>query len=143
MRRFARTMLRAAFAAVAVMTAAVTAAAAYPASVTAHLNMRTGPGPRYPIIGTLPPGARVGVDRCASNWCWIRWGRLAGYVNNRYLASAYPGRPPVIVRPPQVRPPILHPPYWRGGFFFWHDGRSWHRDRDRDRWFDWRRRHGY
>jgi hypothetical protein len=62
-----------------------------------RLQVRLRPDYRAPAIGALPPGARVGVERCVrrgrSRWCRIRqltqllyWeGEEAGWVNARYL----------------------------------------------------------
>jgi uncharacterized protein YraI len=62
-----------------------------------RLNVRRAPHPDSPRIGTLPPGARVGVLRClrrgTSRWCRIHqltqvryWeGAEEGWVNARYL----------------------------------------------------------
>jgi len=50
----------------------VGAAMAYPASTTADLNLRTGPGTQYRVIGSMPRGARVDVAGCSRGWCEVQ-----------------------------------------------------------------------
>lgn len=70
------------------------AASARPAVVTTDLNVRSGPGTRYQVVGSLQAGQRVDVGQCASGWC--RVGR--GYASARYLQLGGSGAR-VIVRP--------------------------------------------
>ncbi|WP_202911173.1 SH3 domain-containing protein [Ancylobacter sp. TS-1] len=75
--------------------AAMNAAAA--AVVTSNVNIRSGPGTGYRVIGSLPAGARVNVGRCSGNWCrvaggWVSAGFLSGggtsvVVNPNYYAN--------------------------------------------------------
>ena len=62
-----------------------------------RLQVRVRPDYRAPRIGSLPPGALVGVERCVrrgrSRWCriqqltqlWYWEGEESGWVNARYL----------------------------------------------------------
>ncbi|QIB35514.1 SH3 domain-containing protein [Ancylobacter pratisalsi] len=70
------------------------AALARPAIVTTDLNVRSGPGTRYKIVGALRAGQRVDVGQCTSGWC--RVGR--GYASSRYLSTGSSGAQ-IIVRP--------------------------------------------
>jgi len=54
------------------------AAAAVPAVVQTDLNMRSGPGPRYAIVGALPAGATVDVGGCTGSWCQVAYGGEQG-----------------------------------------------------------------
>ena len=106
------------------------------ANVTASVNLRTGPGTSYAVLGVVPAGAGVTVHSCNSgySWCDINHRGVRGYIAGRYLTYAvrgqYYGRPlgvyigvplfwgsypiyrprPPGVRPPAVRPPIVRPP---------------------------------
>ncbi len=44
-----------------------TAASAQQAYTTSDVNMRAGPGSRYPVVTTLPEDARVLIHGCLSN----------------------------------------------------------------------------
>jgi len=66
----------------------VGAAMAYPASTTADLNLRTGPGTQYRVIGSMPRGARVDVAGCSRGWCEVQWGGRRGYASERFLSPA-------------------------------------------------------
>lgn len=51
------------------------------------LNIRSGPGPGYPIVGTIPPDGR-GVrmsNSCDGTWCRVSYGRAEGWVNRTFL----------------------------------------------------------
>jgi uncharacterized protein YgiM (DUF1202 family) len=52
------------------------------------LNVRSGPGTRHQIVGSLEPDncAVELSDTCEGNWCQIRSGPISGWVNTRYLA---------------------------------------------------------
>jgi uncharacterized protein YraI len=104
-------------------------AAAYPATVTRDLHLRSGPSTAYRVVTTMPGGATVDVTGCRSNgWCHLRFRGLRGYASGNYLAGA-----PRTATTVEVLPPIyyayadLYPPYWRSGYFhYWYGGR-WHR----------------
>lgn len=125
----------------AILLGSAAIASAAPASVTSDLNMRAGPGTGYGVVTVLPAGAVVDVIGCTGSWCRVSWRGISGYASASYLASGGPvvRRAPVIVSPPRV---VIHTPYWNSGFYHWHDGRVWHRDRDDRRWRDWDRRRG-
>ncbi len=89
---------------------------AYPASTTADLNMRSGPGTQYTVITVIPAGAPVEVVGCSGGMVRHRLGLCRGYVSERFLASGYvPPRPPAVAPPPfppvvSPRPPVIAPP---------------------------------
>ncbi len=111
---------------VALFTAANRASADHNAYTNADVNMRTGPGSRYPIILTIPRGESVHVHTCLTypNWCDVSWYGQRGFVHRRYLD----GFAPQVYRdyvypPPYVYPPrYVYPPYYR------YD-RDWYPDR--------------
>ncbi|MEQ8778167.1 MAG: SH3 domain-containing protein [Roseibium album] len=53
------------------------------------LNLRSGPGTRHPVVGSLASDTCTVelFDICEGSWCQIRSGRISGWVNTRYLAS--------------------------------------------------------
>lgn len=67
---------------------AATAAQAANAIVTTDLNLRTGPGTRYPIITGIPNKANVDVRGCTRgyNWCQVGFRGAYGWASSRYLA---------------------------------------------------------
>jgi uncharacterized protein YraI len=131
MNRYTTTLL----AASAVLVASVAAASA--AVSTAHLNVRSGPGVQFPVIGQLAPGQPVNVGPCSGGWCAAD----GGYVSQRYLAfDAAP--PPAVVYDDYAYGYDYYDPYlyaaptigfWYGtGPRFYRDryrGRHVHRDR--------------
>lgn len=51
------------------------------------LNVRSGPGTRYPIVGTIVPRARsVYVVECGVVWCEVQADDVDGWVNASFLA---------------------------------------------------------
>jgi uncharacterized protein YraI len=53
------------------------------------LNVRSGPAIFYPSVGSLLPeerGVKV-VGPCRADWCPIRHGRIAGWVNRNFLTE--------------------------------------------------------
>lgn len=51
------------------------------------LNIRSGPGAHYTIVGTIPSGAGCVLKsgQCEKNWCRIGYSKTVGWVNNYYL----------------------------------------------------------
>lgn len=104
----------------AVLAGLATASVAEARTVTpiTNLNVRSGPGTQYPVLGVLPVGSKAWVGTCTNGWCAVKLGGLAGWSSASYLEAHI--RPPVIVRPPVVivRPPVIvHPPHRPPG---WH-----------------------
>jgi len=73
-------------------------AAAAPAVVTSSVNVRTGPGTGYDVIGALPSGAAVDVLRCGPDWCQVAFNGELGFASRSYLdlgvAAVGPGYRP-------------------------------------------------
>jgi uncharacterized protein YraI len=119
-----------------ILIASAGAAVAAPAAVTSDLNVRSGPGTKYAVVGSVPAGATVNVLSCNGGWCRVAFGSRQGFVNNSYLAEADEG-PVYGEAPPAV---YVGPVYgygygwgpgwgwgggWRGGWRGgWHGG--WH-----------------
>lgn len=117
------------------LTFCLTIAGALVASGAAHaagyatgsVNMRTGPSTAYPVITTIPAGARVDIRTCTT-WCSVNYRGLTGWASARYIAAA-PGpryrapmyRPPVYAAPPAYYypgRPVYRQPGFYGGFGF-------------------------
>ncbi|MDH3740468.1 MAG: caspase family protein, partial [Hyphomicrobiales bacterium] len=56
------------------------------------LNIRSGPGSKFPIVGDIPPNGRgVAVEGCAPNnskWCIVRYNCYRGWASIRYLTRS-------------------------------------------------------
>ena len=81
-------------------------ATAYSTMTTAAVNVRSGPGTSYNVLGTVPAGTPVNVVSCAGAWCQTQY----GYVSSRHLSGGQgspafatrPSTPRVVVRPSRV-----------------------------------------
>ena len=49
---------------------AVGPALAVPGFSTAHLNLRTGPGTQYPVVGVMEYNVRSDITGCLADWSW-------------------------------------------------------------------------
>ncbi|CCV04833.1 SH3 type 3 domain protein [Mesorhizobium metallidurans STM 2683] len=99
----------------AALVVALAGWAAFPASASAAtarttttLNVRSGPGPGYARVATLPAGQRVTVFGCEGSWCSIRAAGIRGWASSNYLDRVRAVRP--IVVQPQI---IIRPPHYR------------------------------
>ena len=75
-----------AFATTAAIVLTPAAAIAAPATATAPVNVRSGPGPSYGVVDQLQRGQRVDVGRCAGSWCEIDYDGGDGWVSANYLS---------------------------------------------------------
>ena len=56
------------------------------------LNVRSGPGKQYPVIGTIPYREEIGVDHDLGNgWSEVIWGSVPGYAMTSLLSINDPG----------------------------------------------------
>jgi uncharacterized protein YraI len=69
------------------------AAAAAPATVQSNVNVRSGPGTQFPVVGALRGGETVDVADCTGSWCQISFSGGTGYASQNYLAMAGGGGP--------------------------------------------------
>jgi len=109
------------------------------ATVTNDLNLRSGPGTGYRVIGTMPAGTYVDVIGCSGSWCRVNWGGAVGYASASYLAGGggggYYAAAPVYVAPPPVvsfgfgfgNAPRWQRHHWHGHRGGWHRGGRHHR----------------
>ena len=86
----------------ATILAAVTALAAFtlPASAatlataTTSLNIRTGPGPQFPVVGAIPQNGSATVTGCiqGSLWCQVAYNGKQGWAYSQYMAGNVGGQ---------------------------------------------------
>lgn len=62
-------------------------------STNIDLNMRAGPGARYPVVGVLPAGQTAVLDGClqGSKWCAVGKGENRAWINSDYVSSEFAG----------------------------------------------------
>lgn len=74
-------------------------ALAMPATATVDLNVRSGPGPQYEIIGAIGANDSVEVTGClpSSFWCQVNAGAGNGWAYGKYLTASVSGDQVVIV----------------------------------------------
>jgi len=60
------------------------------ASVTATVNLRSGPGTDQEIITTVPARSMVQVSGCTGEWCEVTWNGRSGYAIARNLSIGAP-----------------------------------------------------
>ena len=135
----------------AVMLASAGAAFAAPATSTANVNVRSGPGGSYGVVDVQRRGDRVEVTGCRGGWCYIERRGPDGWVSANYLNarggagisrnvnSGFSfefnfGNPPTPQRPQPPRPPRPDSGGWNGGNNNggdWNGGNGGWNDRDR------------
>ena len=83
------------FAAMTVAAALLSAAsAATVASAMTPLNIRSGPGPQYGVIGAIPVRGQATIVGCiqGSLWCQVSYNGTQGWVYSQYLIATLSGR---------------------------------------------------
>ncbi len=74
--------------AIALTAAAPAFAQTTEAKAAVDLNIRSGPGPYYDVVGVISGGDTVAVDGCLekTNWCKITYDGTTGWSSSDYLA---------------------------------------------------------
>jgi len=74
------------------------ASAATLASATTALNIRSGPGPQYSVIGAINQNSQVHMLGCIQDslWCQVDDHGKRGWAYSKYLTTQTAGRPMVI-----------------------------------------------
>ena len=79
-------------------------------SATTDLNLRAGPGPQYPVVGTLGVDETATLDGCAqgSKWCQVTVDGQPAWAYSDYLTSEFTAGSRVIVteRPAEAVPVV-------------------------------------
>jgi uncharacterized protein YraI len=95
----------------ALLTAAIAApaAAATIGTATTALNIRSGPGPQFPVIGAIAARSQAVINGCiqGSLWCQIDLGGMQGWVYSQYLITSVAGAPPVVVSRQPAGVPVV------------------------------------
>ena len=83
--------------------AAGPALAAMEATATTDLNVRSGPGPQYDVVGLIDADAAASVDGCleAANWCKVSYNGTTGWAYGAYLTAPLGGEPVALQSSPQ------------------------------------------
>jgi len=104
------------------LTLSVGLAMAKPVTVTADVNLRSGPGTANDVVTLIPKGTMVEVGTCANGWCQVSFNGQDGYSIATNLGLAPPVRrpPPGYPPPPDgdYPPPpgyVVGPPVYYGG----------------------------
>ena len=89
----------------------LTTAAVADVSATAvtELNIRSGPGPEFAIIGVMGAGTTIPVQGCmeGSKWCAVLHGGAQGWVYSDYLVADVTGTQVVLTeRPAEMAMPV-------------------------------------
>ncbi|MGC1179772.1 MAG: DUF1236 domain-containing protein [Methyloceanibacter sp.] len=63
-------------------------------SPTGHLNVRSGPGFQYPVVGEMQQNVPAAVTGCISNytWCGVAIGGVTGWASAEYLVTDAGGK---------------------------------------------------
>ena len=99
-----------------VMLASAGAAFAAPATSTANVNVRSGPGGGYGVVDVLRRGDRVEVTGCRGGWCYVEKRGPDGWVSANYLntrggvSGGTVARPGVSIEFNFGNPPAQHRP---------------------------------
>lgn len=136
--------------AAALLLASAGAAAAFPATSTTSLNVRSGPGTGYGVVDTLQPGQTVDVIDQRGSWYQLADG---GWASGNFLdaegsAAVEVDRYAVVDYPRNYGAPLFYygndPFFWddAGYYWYWREGRrhrvgwDWFDRHDRDdfRW---------
>jgi len=95
-------------AALLMMTGATFAQTAVTA--TADLNIRSGPGPQYPVVGVIGVDGQADLLGCLENskWCQVSASGVEGWAYSDYLMAEYSGREIVVTeRAPEANIPTV------------------------------------
>lgn len=99
--RYKNTVL---IAAVAAATLSLPAWAATIAAATTPLNIRSGPGPQYPVIGAIPMRGQAAITGCiqSSLWCSVSYNGKQGWAYSQYLMATLSGRSLAVAELPGI-----------------------------------------
>jgi uncharacterized protein YraI len=86
----------------AVLTLSGSAYAQTVVTATSDLNIRSGPGPQYPVVGVIGIDGQAALDGCleGSRWCRVNYNGVDGWAYSDYLIADYSGREIVVTRRP-------------------------------------------
>jgi uncharacterized protein YraI len=89
-----RSTIMFATAAIATACLSIPASAASVATAMTPLNIRSGPGPQYSVVGAIPGRGQAIIIGCiqGSLWCQVSYNGRPGWVYSQYLMAQLSGR---------------------------------------------------
>ena len=98
---------------IAAITLAVlsqSASAATIAAATTPLNIRSGPGPQYTVIGAIPTNGQATVMGCIKDslWCQVTYSGRQGWAYSQYLTATIAGRSLAVSERVAELPPAIY-----------------------------------
>ena len=89
-----RSTIMSAVAAMATACSSIPASAATVATAMTQLNIRSGPGPQYSVVGAIPERGQATITGCiqGSLWCQVGYNGRLGWVYSQYLTAQLSGR---------------------------------------------------
>lgn len=108
-----KVFLKSAAAGVALLAFAGVAGAEVLARATADLNIRSGPGPQYPVVGVIRADEEAAIEGCreGSKWCAVNHAGVNGWAYSDYLTAPFDGAGDYVVvtdRPAEALPPVSY-----------------------------------
>ncbi len=106
--KYSSTIMVAAVAAIAALSAPASAATLVTA--TTPLNLRSGPGPQFSVVGAIPDHAQATIIGCAqgSMWCQVSYNGQQGWAYSQYLMAQLSGRSLVVAENLSQVPPVIY-----------------------------------
>ena len=67
-------------------------------TATTDLNIRSGPGPQYPVVGAISIDGQATLNGCLENskWCQVEANGVSGWAYSDYLLAQHSGRQVVV-----------------------------------------------
>lgn len=80
------------------------------ATAVTALNIRSGPGPQYPIVGYIPQNTPAAIGGCLANslWCTVTYRGVTGWADSEYLTAQIGGRSLVVSQATAQFPTITY-----------------------------------
>ena len=90
-------------------TVSIPACAAIVAAATTPLNIRSGPGPQYSVIGAIPDRGQATIIGCiqGSLWCQVSYNGRQGWAYSQYMMATLSGRSLALAEMQNV-PPVTY-----------------------------------
>ncbi len=91
-------MKRTSIALATILLSATAALAQQTVVASTDLNVRSGPGPNYPVVGVIGADQQASVEGCVqgSKWCRVAFAGGSGWAYSDYLVGSFEGRDVVL-----------------------------------------------
>jgi len=88
----------------AALLSSTAALAGFNATAITDLNIRSGPGPQYEVVGAIANSDTATVNGCieGSKWCQVTYNGTTGWSYSEYLSTDFSGQQAVISMAPQT-----------------------------------------